>query len=81
MQDQAKLCNFGYARHRCANFPQDALVDAVRFSILTELIWIAEREHAPVAHGTAPMPAEYAKLAQAFKESYDAGKAPQGLMK
>lgn len=82
-REQATLCNFGYARNRCTHFPESAGIDAVRFSMLTatELIWIAEREHAPVTHGNAAPPPEYAKLAQAFKASYDAGKSPQGSLK
>lgn len=49
----ARLCNFGYARGVCAHFPADAAADAVRFSMPAEdrLVWILERDHAPVAHG------------------------------
>jgi hypothetical protein len=53
---QRHVCNMGYARGRCANFPADAKADAVRFSARQEegrlvLIWVLEKAHAPVAHG------------------------------
>ena len=85
--DQAAICNFGYARTRCSHFPDGSGVDAVRFSITTaeplRLIWIAECEHAPVAHGTSelPIPQMYEALAQAFVGSYRNGKSPQGILK
>ena len=76
-----RLCNLGYARGRCPHFPLDSPIDAVRFSIPSpgELIWIAECDHAPVAHGTGQPPKEYAALALAFVSSYEKGKAPQGI--
>ena len=47
---QHELCNFGYARGRCQRFHGD--VDAVRFSIAEDrLIWVLERDHAPIEHG------------------------------
>ena len=52
-----ELCNWGYARGRCDRFPPDAPADAVRFSIAAEdqrsvrLIYVLERDHAPVEHG------------------------------
>lgn len=49
---QAGLCNFGYARGVCASFPADAAADAIRFSMRDDrLVWILERDHAPVGHG------------------------------
>ncbi len=54
---QRELCNQGYARGECACFPGDAAADAVRFSVAGEedgrvsLIWVREREHAPVEFG------------------------------
>ncbi len=49
----ARLCNFGYARSVCAHFPGEEEADAVRFSIAGEgrLIWILEKDHAPLKHG------------------------------
>lgn len=77
--DQAKACNFGYPRNRCPHFPEDSKVDAVRFSMAspTTLIWITERDHAPVSHGTG-IPLEFEALANAFLQSYLKGKSPQG---
>ncbi len=93
---QARLCNFGYARNCCGHFPRsdDAAPDAVRFSIISgapdeaiQLVWIAEREHAPTSHGRSEyrlgvfdpeLPAAYTRLALAFVESHRKGKSPQG---
>jgi hypothetical protein len=53
----ARLCNFGYARGLCAHFPAGTVADAVRFSVaesadgLVRLIWILEKDHAPLEHG------------------------------
>jgi hypothetical protein len=92
---QAELCNFGYARGRCAYFP-DSANDAVRFSITNsvderiQLIWIAERGHAPVTHGAAhyahgqfdpALPQEMHLLGRVFVETYLKGKCPQGIRK
>jgi hypothetical protein len=54
---QRDLCNRGYARGLCECFPDGAAADAVRFSVTGEegdrmrLVWVREREHAPVEHG------------------------------
>jgi hypothetical protein len=94
--DQARWCNFGYARTCCANFPKsnETAPDAVRFSITSEtaelisLVWIAERDHAPLSHGQSEyrqgafypaVPADYSALALAFVNSYRRGKSPQGI--
>ena len=87
------LCNCGYARGRCDRFPPESLADAVRFSVtLVEpdavgLVYILERDHAPVEHGTlkyatrqsrfvdAPPTAILAAQAQAFLESHAERKA------
>jgi hypothetical protein len=47
------LCNTGYARGRCDRFPAGAFADAVRFSRTADgrLIYILEKDHAPVEHG------------------------------
>ena len=55
MQD---LCNCGYARGRCDQFPATSAADAVRFSVVAadtdtvRLVYILEKNHAPVEHGT-----------------------------
>jgi hypothetical protein len=54
---QRDLCNSGYARGRCAHFPNDCAADAVRFSVTGErdgrltLVYILEKDHAPLEHG------------------------------
>jgi hypothetical protein len=49
---QREVCNCGYARGRCDRFPVGQAADAVRFSVLGErLIYVLERDHAPVEHG------------------------------
>ncbi|MDP8988477.1 MAG: hypothetical protein M3N41_00160 [Acidobacteriota bacterium] len=77
---QRETCNCGYARGRCAHFPDDAGADAVRFSMAGErLIYIFEKEHAPVEHGevgATEMREPLASLARAFRESY--GRATAG---
>jgi hypothetical protein len=48
------FCNFGYARGSCRQFPVEAEADAVRFTMHREqLLFILERDHAPVRHGRA----------------------------
>src|SRR5215468_2355891 len=59
---QRELCNCGYARGRCSRFPVDS-ADAYRFSVVEDLgeairiVWVAEREHAPLEHGSVNFPA------------------------
>jgi hypothetical protein len=54
---EAWFCNFGYARGRCAEFPDSSTADAVRFSVagnadgIVKIVWILEKDHAPVEHG------------------------------
>jgi hypothetical protein len=76
-EGDARLCNFGYARGRCAQFPSDAQVDAVRFSVMEDrLVWIRERDHAPVDHGViefdglAALGEVMAEQARVFVENY-----------
>lgn len=51
------FCNFGYGRHSCPRFPVSSDADAVRFSFIsrpgeaTRLVFVFEREFAPVRHG------------------------------
>lgn len=62
-----QLCNFGYAREKCARVSAD-LPDAVRFSIshdregLIRIYWVVEKNHLPFAHG----PLEYSRADAAF---------------
>ncbi len=80
---QREACNCGYARGRCAHFPNETAVDAVRFSMRAgqRLIYIFEKDHAPVEHGEIDSATEtrepLASLARAFRESY--GRATAGL--
>ena len=78
---QREICNCGYARGSCAHFPDDAGADAVRFSMAGErLIYIFEKDHAPLEHGeveATEMREPLASLARAFRESY--GRATAGL--
>ncbi len=71
--DQRELCNCGYARGRCARFPEDA-PDAIRFSMTMEgkIVWIFERDHAPAEFGFAGELKNDIVAAQlrAFVESY-----------
>ena len=52
---QREVCNCGYARGRCAHFREDG-ADAVRFSMedgeTPRVIYIFEKNGAPVTHGT-----------------------------
>ena len=81
LEAQAAICNFGYARARCPHYPASATIDAVRFSMTTrsDLVWIAERDYAPLGHGIGTPP-EYRALAEAFLSSYHKGKCPQGIL-
>lgn len=60
-------CNRGYARQRCTRMPESA-ADAVRFSVdqgaardrnrVVRLIWIREKDHSPLDHGSVELTAE-----------------------
>lgn len=64
-----RLCNFGYARGLCAEFPEASAADAVRFSVsgnaggIVKIVWILEKDHAPVEHGFL----EYAESTGVFE--------------
>jgi hypothetical protein len=66
-----QLCNFGYAREKCARVPEDG-ADAVRFSIahdqdgLVRIYWVKEKNHLPFAHG----PLEYSRVDADFRVSH-----------
>lgn len=72
----ARLCNFGYARGLCPCFPEATAADAVRFSVaassdgVIKLIWILEKDHAPMKHGFL----EYGESAREFAEK------PEGVL-
>jgi hypothetical protein len=72
----AKLCNFGYARGLCSHFPDGPVADAVRFSVagsedgVVRLIWILEKDHAPLEHGVL----EFRESSREFVE------APPGVL-
>ena len=73
---EPRLCNFGYARGLCASFPENAVADAVRFSVsgssdgVVKVVWILEKDHAPVEHGAL----EYRESTGEFVE------APEGVL-
>ena len=55
-------CNFGYGRRVCPHFPPQSEADAVRFSTRKgRLIWILEKDYAPLSHGLCDdaMPKEH----------------------
>jgi hypothetical protein len=64
----SRLCNFGYARGSCAEFPAETAADAVRFSVagsgegIVQIVWILEKDHAPIDHGVL----EFAESTGAF---------------
>jgi hypothetical protein len=65
-----EACNFGYARHRCEVFPEDASADAVRFTTIDGLIiFIVEKDYLPVRHGSVDMlEGALARQAEVFRE-------------
>ena len=73
---QREICNCGYARGRCNHFPESDTADAVRFSISAgeRLIYILEKDHAPMEHGEINAMTDtrepLASLARAFWESH-----------
>lgn len=61
----------GYARGRCARFPEGNGPDAVRFSVSrhcdgrVRIFWVRERDHHPFDHGTL----EYSIAERVFTEA------------
>ena len=61
-------CNFGYARGKCARFPEGEGPDAVRFTVSSHeraailIDYVVERDHYPFAHGRL----EYSPAAAGF---------------
>jgi hypothetical protein len=67
-------CNFGYGAGSCSHFPDDAEADAVRFSFSAgrELVWILEKDFAPVRHGRLrEADAIVTRQAEVFLENHD----------
>jgi hypothetical protein len=67
-RDLRSLCNLGYARGKCARFPESCPADAARFSAIRDdgrtiaITWVQEREHRPAGHGVL----EYSATSQEF---------------
>jgi len=61
-------CNLGYARGKCARFPEGEGPDAVRFTVSSHestairIYYVVERDHYPFAHGRL----EYSPAAAGF---------------
>ena len=66
-----QLCNFGYAREKCARIP-DGTPDAVRFTIshdrdgVVGIYWVMEKDHLPFAHGAL----EYSRAESGFRSAH-----------
>lgn len=61
---QREFCNHGYARGACEDFPAESPGDAIRFSTQstadakqTVLVYIVEKNHAPLTHEIVEFPA------------------------
>jgi hypothetical protein len=71
---QFELCNHGYARGRCESFPNSSPADAVRFSITCDeplrLVYILEKNHAPLEFGEFAPNQILAAQARAFLSSH-----------
>jgi hypothetical protein len=71
-------CNLGYARGKCARFPDANGPDAVRFAVTADqggyvtIYWVREKGHEPFDHG----PLEYSRDTEGFT-SGSAGPAVQ----
>jgi hypothetical protein len=72
------LCNFGYARGACRHFPEATTADAVRFSVAgsegdsIRIVWILEKDHAPLEHGII-------EFRESTREFVDAPKGAMGV--
>jgi hypothetical protein len=67
-------CNFGYGITSCSHFPEGAEADAVRFSLSAarELVWILEKDFAPVRFGRLEEAnAIVTRQAEVFLENHD----------
>lgn len=70
-----QLCNFGYARERCARVPAGG-PDALRFGIshdrggIVRIYWVMEKDHLPFAHG----PLDYSRAEAGFQTAHPDGR-------
>jgi hypothetical protein len=68
-----EACNFGYGRGSCSQFPTGGDADAVRFSQHDgKLIWILEKNYAPLRFGVVDAACEglLMRQAEAFKQTH-----------
>jgi hypothetical protein len=73
-----EVCNFGYGRDRCDQFPAASAADAIRFHVakdageLIEIQYVFEKDCWPGEHGTvhASAGATLRRQADAYLESY-----------
>jgi hypothetical protein len=74
-----EVCNLGYGRHSCDQFPAQSSADAIRFHVASdagELIriqYVFEKDCWPGEHGEvdfAAAPTTLGRQAEAFLESY-----------
>jgi hypothetical protein len=81
-----EICNFGYGRDRCEQFPAASVADAIRFHVakdadeLIEIQYVFEKDCWPGEHGTVHTSVNAARMsacatilrrqADAFLESY-----------
>ena len=74
-----EICNVGYGRGRCENFPGQSSADAIRFHIRSEggdlikIQFVFEKDCWPGEHGEVDFtaaPQTLRRQAEAFRESY-----------
>jgi hypothetical protein len=76
LRTMIEACNFGYARGRCMWLPPELTCDAYRFSAprdsfgdVVEIVWIAEKDYSPVAHGRTRYSREHHRLIDAPEDA------------
>jgi hypothetical protein len=80
-EHQRELCNLGYARGRCDDFPVAARADAVRFSLKgTTVLYILEKDHAPLSHGVVELRKEDGTSNRGNKLLWSQARAFAGLV-
>ena len=73
-----EVCNLGYGRHACEQFPEASAADAIRFHVtqdegeLIKIQYVFEKDCWPVEHGDASKLTNETlrRQAGAFVESY-----------